>query len=99
MTAPTVTVNVANAIARLNAVLAAAHDLTPVFAGPINQSLNEVFVKQFETEGAYGGTKWAPPPPFTWNLRKRRGHGRGGILRDTNRPGASLTKQGLGPTR
>jgi hypothetical protein len=97
MTAPNVRIDVSGAVARLSEVMKAAHDLSPVFAGPINQSLNEVFIKQFQTEGAYGGKKWAPLAPVTRKLRQRRGHGRGGILRDTNKLWASFTKLGLGP--
>lgn len=92
-----VQVDVSGALARLNAVATAASDLRPVFEGPINQSINEVFTKQFATEGSFGGKKWAPQAPVTKLLRQRRGHGRGGILRDENRLWASLTKLGLGP--
>ena len=94
----TVKVDVAGAVARLSAVMKQTEDLSPVFAGPINQSLNEMFIKIFATEGAaYGGKRWAPHAPVTTLLRKRRGHGRGGVLRDTNRLWASLTKLGNGP--
>ena len=98
MTAPIqITVDVEAALAKLRAMAAATEDLTPVFAGPINQSIDEVFKKQFDTEGAAYGTKWRSLAPVTVALRKRRGHGRGGILRDTNRLWASFTKLGLGP--
>jgi hypothetical protein len=98
MTAPIqVQVNVQSALQRLQVLVNNAENLGPVFAGPINQSLNEVFVRQFETEGAAYGTKWRKLSPATLQLRKRRGHGRGGILRDTGVLWASFTKMGLGP--
>lgn len=98
MTSPVqVTVDVSGALAKLSTVLKAATDLSPVFGGPINQSVDEAIKKQFDTEGSFSGTKWAPLAPVTVKLRGRRGHGRGGILRDTNRLWASLTKLGLGP--
>lgn len=92
-----IVVDVRGALTRLREVAAAAQDLSPVFGGPINQSLDEVFKAQFESEGAAYGTKWQSLASVTVALRKRRGHGRGGILRDTNRLWASLTKLGLGP--
>lgn len=76
---------------------AALQDLSPVLGGPVNASVNDLFTRQFATEGREGGTRWAPLAPVTVLLRKRRGHGRGGILRDTNRLWASFTKLGLGP--
>lgn len=98
MTAPLqLELNVEGALAKLRAIVDAATNLEPVFAGPINQSLNDVFVKQFETEGAAYGTKWRKLAPITVELRKRRGHGRGGILHDVGPLWASFTKLGLGP--
>lgn len=97
MTNPVITVDVSGALARLHAVAAAAQDLSPVFSGPINQDLDQVFKDQFDTEGAAYGTKWRKLAPATLALRQRRGHGRGGILRDTNVLWASFTKLGLGP--
>lgn len=98
MTAPLqITVDVSGALERLKVLLSNAQDLTPVLQGPINTSLNDVFVKQFDSEGAAYGTKWRSLSPATIALRKRRGHGRGGILRDTNVLWASMTKLGLGP--
>jgi phage gpG-like protein len=94
----TVKVDVAGAVARLREVMNRTEDLSPVFAGPINKSVNDMFIRVFQSEGsAYGGKRWAPHAPVTKLLRKRRGHGRGGVLRDTNRLWASLTKLGLGP--
>lgn len=98
MTAPVqITVDVESALARLRVLADATQDLKPVFAGPINQSLDDVFKKQFNTQGAAYGTKWRSLAPVTVALRRRRGHGRGGILRDTNRLWASFTKLGIGP--
>lgn len=97
MTTTTVTVDVAGAMARLRETIAATRDMTPVFGGPINASVDTLFRRQFESEGSYAGARWAPLRPVTKQLRTRRGHGRGGILRDTNRLWASFTKLGLGP--
>lgn len=99
MTAPqtNATINVAEALARLRTVLRATKDLRPVLGGPINSSVDQLFRRQFNSEGAFGGQKWAPLRPVTKLLRQRPGHGRGGIGRDTNRMWASLTKFGVGP--
>jgi phage gpG-like protein len=94
---PVVKVDIRDAFARLGRVLAASRNLQPVLAGPVNESVNEFFVRQFDSEGAYGGEKWKPLSPLSLKLRQRRGHGRGGILHDTGRMWASLTKLGLGP--
>lgn len=90
-------VNVAGALDKLSAAAKAAVNLKPVLGGPINASIDELMRQQFDSEGAAMGTRWAPLAPVTLKLRERRGHGRGGILRDTNRLWASLTKLGLGP--
>lgn len=98
MTTPVqVTLNLVGALETLGAVMHAAQDLTPVLEGPINKSVDTLFLRQFASEGSYGGTRWAPDAPVTVKLRGRRGHGRGGVLRDTNVLWASLTKLGLGP--
>ena len=90
-------INTAGAMTVLQQVRHALDDLSLVFAGPINKSVDTVFKRQFDSQGAFGGTPWRPLHPVTVQLRKRAGHGRGGILRDTNRMWASLTKFGLGP--
>lgn len=101
MTAPrpdiAITVQLGPTLTLLRRLQLALKNLTPVLAGPVNASVNDLLVEQFKTEGAVGGKKWAPLAPVTVRLRKRRGHGRGGILRDTNPLWASLTKLGLGP--
>jgi hypothetical protein len=90
-------VQVGEAIAELRAALDRVTDLSPVMGGPINASVDSVLKRQFQSEGAAYSGKWAPLKPVTLQLRKRRGHGRGGIGRDTNRMWSSLTKLGLGP--
>lgn len=74
-----------------------AEDISPVLAGPINASIDDLFREQFDSEGALGGQKWAALSPATLFFRSQRGRGRGGILRDSNRLWASLTKFGTGP--
>lgn len=99
MTSPTTAIRVdaEEALTTLGLILGRAEDLTPVLAGPVNESVNRYFVQQFDSEGGHGGLRWAKLSPVTLKLRQRRGRGRGGILRDTNRLWASLTKLGLGP--
>lgn len=92
-----VQINVADALTRLGAASTAALNLKPVLGTTINASIDQLFDQQFDSEGAYLGSRWAPLAPVTVKLRQRRGHGRGGILRDTNRLWASLTKLGQGP--
>lgn len=92
-----IVVDATGALAALGEVLDRATDLSPVLAGPINKSVDTLFTRQFDSEGQYGGTRWAPRAPVTQLLLRRPGHGRGGIGRDTNRMWASLTKGGSGP--
>jgi len=92
-----VQINTAGARSVLLNVQRGLQDLSLVFAGPINKSVDTVFRRQFDSQGGFGGTPWRPLHPVTLRLRQRPGHGRGGILRDTNRTWASLTKSGLGP--
>lgn len=94
---PRVTVNVGSAVGLLDVVQGRADDLRPVLAGPVNQLIDELYIKQFATEGAYGGTAWRALSPVTVLARQNRGVGRGGILRSTGRLWASLTKGGNGP--
>lgn len=69
-----------------------AQDLSPAMAGPVDQAVTAWTARQFDTEGAHGGSRWAPLAPTTLEARKRPGHGKGGIGRDTNRMWASLAK-------
>lgn len=92
-----VAINLGPADLVLKTLIKQGLDLTPVLGGEVNSILNDFFKQQFASEGVYGGAKWAPLAPVTLLARKRRGHGRGGILRDTNKLWASLTKMGLGP--
>lgn len=67
-------------------------NLGPAFAGPVDTLMTSFLAVQFKTEGAAGGERWASLAPRTLEARKRPGHGRGGIGRDTNRLWASLVK-------
>lgn len=71
-----------------------ARNLAPVLRGPISRSIAMFWRRVFASQGALIGRPWAPLKPVTVLLRKRAGHGRGGIGRDTNRLWASLTKPG-----
>lgn len=71
-----------------------AKDLRAPFRGPITVATTNFLRKQFDTEGQEGGEPWEPLRPLTLKLRKRPGHGRGGIGRDTNRMWAAWTKPG-----
>lgn len=76
----------------LKGVSAAADDLTPVWVDEVQPYVTDFLTKRFATAGAYLGTAWAPLAPVTQELRKRPGHGRGGIGRDVGRLWASLVK-------
>lgn len=78
----------------LDTTAGALLSLAPVFAGPIDKSVSQMFLRRFTSEGAWGGSRWAPLRPLTLRLRQRAGHGRGGVLRDTNRLFGSLVKVG-----
>jgi hypothetical protein len=71
-------------------------DLRPVFHDVIDPSVSKFFERQFETEGGEGGQKWKQLSALTKKLRTRSGHGRGGILRDTNTMWSSFIS-GFGP--
>lgn len=78
----------------LNSTLRASMSLQPVFAGSIDKSVSQLFLRRFASEGAWGDRPWIRLRPLTLKLRQESGHGRGGILRDTNRLWASLVKVG-----
>lgn len=64
-----------------------AADLRPFFHDFLDPEVTEFFEKQFESQGAHGGAKWAPIKPLTVALRSRPGHGFRGptaILVDTD---------------
>ena len=61
-----------------------AADLTPAFAAGVDPYLTDQLETQFASEGAHLGEPWAPLAPATLAARTRNGHGRGGILRDTD---------------
>lgn len=71
-------------------------DATPAFR-LIDKHVTTVFQRQFATEGRFGGKPWAQLKRRTVKQRQKPGRGRGGILRDTNRLWASLTKGGNVP--
>lgn len=77
-------------IARLRA---ATKDLSPVFDGPITNSVHEMFGRIFDTEGAYINQPWAPLRPSTVAIKNRLGRGEMGILRRFNTLWASLVKR------
>lgn len=68
-------------------------NLQPVFEGPIDASVVQFFTRQFASSGRIGGEPWAPLRPVTLMLKRRRGRENMGILRDSNRLWASLTKR------
>ena len=67
-------------------------DLRPVWINDVQPLVTEYLTQRFDSQGAHLGTPWAPHAPATIELRKRPGHGRGGIGRDTNRMWASFVK-------
>ena len=71
-----------------------AADLSRFFRGPLDKEVTDFLRRQFDTEGAHGGRRWAPLSSTTLALRRRAGHGRGGVGRDTNTMWASLVKSG-----
>lgn len=74
-----------------------ARDGTRVLRGPIDKSISAFWRRMFISNGLYGGERWAAHSPVTRLIRRKsRGRGRGGLLRDTNRLWAALTK-GSGP--
>lgn len=81
-------------LSKLSGISDRAENLTPVWLDEVQPLVTDFIQRQFATEGAYGGKKWAPLAPATVALRQRPGHGRGGIGRDTNRLWASLVKSG-----
>ncbi len=70
-------------------------DLRPYWR-QIDKHVSSLFRRQFATQGAMLTTPWRPLQDSTLRARQRPGHGRGGILRDTNRLWGPLTK-GRGP--
>jgi phage gpG-like protein len=66
----------------------AAEDARPAFR-TIAHLLERAALQRFESEGAYGGEKWAPLAPSTV---ARKGAGKG-ILVDSGRLRASLTQE------
>jgi phage gpG-like protein len=89
-----VSMDISEVLQQMGALNERATDLRPVFDGPIDESVSELYTQQFATEGQFGGARWAPLAARTLLARTRRGHGRGGILRDTSRLWASLVKRG-----
>lgn len=61
-----------------------ASDLTPAFAMGVDPYLTSELEAQFASSGAHFGDPWAPLAERTLQARTRPGHGRGGILRDTD---------------
>lgn len=70
-----------------------AGHLMPVWLDEVQPLITEYLEARFDTEGTWmGGTAWAPHAPATVELRKRPGHGRGGIGRDVGTMWASFVK-------
>lgn len=84
------------AVKLITALRVNARDLSPVFHDVVDPSVTDFFEKRFATEGAHGGQRWQKLAPLTVKLRRRAGHGRGGILRDTGALWSSFIK-GSGP--
>lgn len=90
-------VEIDDALKMLSAVERRTVDLRRVFMGPIDASVTEFFTDQFATQGARGGSPWAPVSELTSKLRGRPGHGHEGpsaVLRDTNVLWGSFVKSG-----
>lgn len=76
----------------LRSMKGAMVDLRPVFDGPIDASVVRFFRQRFSSAGTHGGDgPWAPNRPVTKLLKRRRGHGRGGIASVAANPGGVLT--------
>src|SRR5689334_22402642 len=73
---------------------ARAADLRPVWNDVVDPDFSAFGEQQFATEGAAGGTPWAPLSPATVTWKARFGRAGMGILRFFNRLWSSLTKRG-----
>jgi hypothetical protein len=71
-----------------------ALNLSPIFAGKVDQIVTAFLTKRFDTEGAHLGTKWQKLSKRTLQARKGNGRGRGGILWDQGIMRGSLVKSG-----
>jgi phage gpG-like protein len=71
---PWATVSIGPALSLIQRVQTKAAHLRPVFDGPIANAIHGLFEKQFATEGAYGGEKWAPLAARTkrWRAQNHR---------------------------
>lgn len=82
-------------IARVLAARQRRHaNLQPFFASTGETIVRRWFARQFATNGAVSGQRWQPLSPVTLALKAKRGRAKMGILRDSNRLWASLTKRG-----
>lgn len=77
-------INILPAQKVLREVERAARDLRPWFTSYLDPEVTRFYEQQFRTEGRFGGIPWAPLASLTIKLRRRRGHGFGAILRDTD---------------
>lgn len=75
----------------LEGVSSRMKDLSPVFAGPVDERVTQFLVEQFESEGSAGGTPWAPLTSLTLLLRSRYGAGGSRILYEFGRLFAAAT--------
>lgn len=87
-------VRVGAAVRELEQVAGRLKDASPVLTGAVDRIVLGFLRRQFETEGAAGGTPWAPLSSVTLALKGRYRRARMGVLRFTNRLMGSLTKRG-----
>ncbi|HEX5437156.1 MAG TPA: hypothetical protein VFW98_08350 [Gemmatimonadaceae bacterium] len=91
--APTLAVGYTIDPAKLTGASERSADLRPAWIEGVQPIITEFLTQRFATEGAWmTDAPWAPLAPATVELRKRPGHGRGGIGRDLNRMWASFVK-------
>jgi hypothetical protein len=92
MTAPQQRIHCTIDTSQLEQIDGKAADLRPFFIEELQPLVTEFLTRRFDTGGAFGGAPWSPLAEATLALRKRPGHGRGGIGRDTGRMWASWVK-------
>lgn len=71
MAEPWVTISLGPTLSLLQRIREKAANLEPVLNGPIANAVHSFFEKQFATEGAYGGQKWAPLAAKTLKWREQ----------------------------
>jgi hypothetical protein len=66
-----VAVDISGALAAVDDIEGRAGDLTPVWRGPVDRALRQMFAEVWETQGASIGAPWAPLAPLTLALKAR----------------------------